>query len=226
MDRKLKSKAFAGLVIVSLIMGAVLFVSAWTLDYWQGWVFLAVYFAASASITIYLLKNDPALLERRMKGGPTAEKRLPQRIIMLVLTIAFVALFVVSGLDHRFGWSHLAVLGALTGDGLVALSFFVYHLVFRENSFASATIEIAQDHKVIATGLYGLVRHPMYSGGMIFLLGIPLALGSLWAVLISLTLLPFLIWRITDEEKLLAKELSGYNEYCAKVKYRLIPWLY
>ena len=109
---------------------------------------------------------------------------------------------------------------------MIAIGFVVVHLVFKENSFASATIEISDGQKVISTGPYSLVRHPMYSGALVLLLGIPLALGSLWAVVVFAPLLPVLIWRIIDEEKLLNNELAGYTEYCTRVRHRLVPWLY
>lgn len=226
MEAKLKTKALAGLALLPLILGAVLFVSARTLNYWQGWLFLFVFTIAATQSTFYLMKNDPALLARRMKSGPTAEKRPAQQVVMSCITVLFAAMFIVSGIDHKLSWSHLSTLTVLTGDLMVTLSFIVFHFVFRENSYASATIEIAAEQRVISTGPYSLVRHPMYSGGLVFLLGIPLALGSLWALLIFVLLLPVLVLRIADEEKLLNTQLEGYTEYCAKVRYRLIPWIY
>jgi protein-S-isoprenylcysteine O-methyltransferase Ste14 len=222
----LRRKAFAALAVLVLATGAVLFGCAGGFSYWQGWLFLAIYWAASIWHTLYLLKNDPALLARRMKGGPAAEKRPAQRVIMRWVTILYIAMFVISGFDHRLAWSHMPEVVVAIGDGMIAFAFFVFHLVLRENSFASATIEISEGQKVISTGPYRMVRHPMYSGGLLFLLGIPIALGSWWAVLTFLPLLPVLIWRIVDEEKLLNKELDGYTEYCTRVKYRLIPGLY
>src|ERR1700679_99920 len=172
------------------------------------------------------MKKKSALLERWMKSGLSAEKRGAQKIIMRCMLVLFVAIFIGCGIDHRLGWSHAPMVVPVIGECMIVLSFVVFDLVFRANTFASATIEIAEGQKVISTGPYGLVRHPMYSGALVLLLGIPLALGSLWAVLVSISLLPLLIWRIVDEEKLLHKELDGYTEYCAKVKHRLIPGIY
>jgi protein-S-isoprenylcysteine O-methyltransferase Ste14 len=226
MDHNQKMKAFARYAMLPVIIGAMLFVSAGTLRYWEGWLFLVVFMSVITLSTLSLMKNDPALLERRMKSGPTAEKRGPQKIIMWCMVVSFLAIFVVSGFDHRLGWSHAPMVVPVIGECMIVLSFVVFDLVFRANTFASATIEIAEGQKVISTGPYGLVRHPMYSGALVFLLGIPLALGSFGAVLICVSLLPLLIWRIVDEEKLLDKQLEGYTEYCAKVKYRLIPGIY
>ena len=219
----LHRKAFAGLLFVLLVMAALLFVSAWTLDYWQAWTFLAVYFASSLAITLYLMKKDPNLLARRMRGGPTAEKEPTQKIIMFFASLGFIAHLVFPALDHRFAWSHLPPYLALAGDVLVALGFLAVFFVFKENPFTSATIELAPDQKVISTGPYALVRHPMYAAALVMLLGIPIALGSWWGLLVILVMMPALIWRLFEEEKFLSRNLSGYVEYQNKVRYRLIP---
>jgi protein-S-isoprenylcysteine O-methyltransferase Ste14 len=200
-----------------------LFKSAGTLDYWQAWTFLAVYFAASFAITLYLLKTDPALLQRRMRGGPFAEKQAAQKIIMSLMSLGFFCLIVVSGLDRRFGWSQMPPWLVLTGDALVALGYLAIAFVFRENSFAAATIELAADQKVISTGPYAWVRHPMYAAGLVLLAGIPLALGSWWGLLVIVAIMPGLIWRLIDEERFLKLNLPGYAAYQGKVRYRLIP---
>ena len=219
----LNNKAFRGLLILFLVMAALLFIPAGTLDYWQAWTFLAVYFAASVAITLYLMKKDPKLLERRMRGGPTAEKETNQKIIMVFTSLGFSGLLVVPALDHRFGWSHMPPYVALAGDVLMVLGWLAIFFVFKENTFTSATIELAPDQKVISTGPYALVRHPMYAGAFFMLLGIPIALGSWWGVLVIVAMMPALIWRLIDEEKFLARNLPGYVEYQKKVRYRLIP---
>ncbi len=226
MDPKLNLKAFGGLAVFLLILAIVLFIPAGTVNYWQAWVFLLVFAGVTLHSTFTLMKKDRALLERRMSGGPIVEKRIAQKIIMSCVTVLFIVMFIIAGIDHRLAWSHLAIFVVLTGDGMIILSFVIYDLVFKENSFASSTIEISEGQKVITSGPYSVVRHPMYSGGFVFLLGIPLALGSLWAFLALVPLLPILIWRIVDEEKMLNKQLPGYTQYCAKVKYRLIPGVY
>ncbi len=222
----LHKKAFGGLLILALVMAALLFISAGTLDYWQAWTFLAVYFASSLAITLYLMKKDPKLLERRMRGGPTAEKEPIQKIIMSFTSLGFIGLIVFPALDHRFAWSHMPPYAALAGDGLVLLGWLAIFFVFKENTFTSATIELAPDQKVISTGPYALVRHPMYSGAVVMLLGIPIALGSWWGVLIIVAILAALIWRLFDEEKFLARNLPGYAEYQSRVRYRLLPLIW
>lgn len=226
MDQNVRNKAWIALAWLPVIFGALLFVPAGTLHYWQGWLFLVVFFVGSSLITIGIMKHDPALLQRRMKAGPTAEKRPAQKLIMLLMTALFVTMFILSGIDHRLGWSDLPAPAVLVGDGLVALSYSIFYWVMRENSFASSTIELAEGQKVISTGPYRIVRHPMYVGGLILLLAIPLALGSAWALLLFLPAIPILIWRIVDEERFLDTHLEGYSDYCGRVKYRLVPKIY
>jgi protein-S-isoprenylcysteine O-methyltransferase Ste14 len=220
---ELHRKAFASLLLLAVVMAALLFLPAGTLRYWQAWAFLAVYFTLSLAITVYLMKCDPELLRRRMSGGPTAEKEPAQKIIMSLASLGFFGLLIVPALDHRFGWSHMPPLVALAGDALVVLGWLGIFLVFKENSFTSATIELAPDQRVISTGPYAQVRHPMYAAALVMLLGIPIALASWWGVLILVALLPALIWRLVDEEKFLASNLPGYSEYQRKVRYRLVP---
>jgi protein-S-isoprenylcysteine O-methyltransferase Ste14 len=216
-------KAFAGLLFLFVAMAALLFVPAGTSDYWQAWTFLAVYFACSLALSLYLMIADPALMQRRMRGGPTAEKEPVQKIIMIITSLGFVGLLVVPALDHRFAWSQMSPTMALAGEVLVGIGWLAIFFVFRENSFTSATIELAPDQKVISTGPYALVRHPMYAGALVMLLGIPIALGSWWGILVLAAILPALIWRLFEEEKFLASNLAGYVEYQNKVRYRLIP---
>src|SRR5205807_6729430 len=168
-------KAFGGLAILFLVMASLLFAAAGTFDYWQAWTFLAVYFAASLAITLDLMKEDPALLTRRMRGGPFAEKEPAQRIIMSLASLGFIGLVAVPGFDHRLGWSQMPAYVAIAGDVLVALGWLGIFFVFRENSFSSATIELAADQRVISTSPYPLVRHPMYATLLVMLLGIQVA---------------------------------------------------
>src|SRR5450631_915954 len=219
----LHRKAYLSLLVLFLAMAALLFVPAGTFDYWQAWTFLAVYFAWSLAITLYLVKKDPKLLERRMRGGPAAEKETAQKIIMVITSLGFIGLIVVPALDHRFAWSHMIPYAALAGDVLVAIGWLAIFFVFKENTFTFATIELAPDQKVISTGPYALVRHPMYAGGLVLLLGMPLALGSWWGLLVLVVVMPALIWRLVDEEEFLARNLPGYVEYREKVRFRLIP---
>jgi protein-S-isoprenylcysteine O-methyltransferase Ste14 len=219
----LNIKAFVGLLFLLMVMAALLFIPAWTLDYWQAWTFLAVYFGWSLAITLYLMERDPKLLQRRMRGGPAAEKDPNQKIIMIFTSLGFIGLMIFPALDHRFVWSRMPPYVALAGDLLVALGFLVIFFVFKENTFSSATIELDPNQKVISTGPYAVVRHPMYAGALVLLLGIPIALGSWWGLLVLVSMLPALIWRLLDEEKFLAGNLTGYAEYQNKVRFRLIP---
>ena len=222
----LNARAWRGLVILALAMGLLLFLSAGTVGYWQAWAYLAVFFGAAVITTLYLMENDPALLERRLSAGPTAEKEKAQRIIMLFASAGFVALLVVPGLDHRLAWSHVPLYVVIAGDLLMAVGFWIIFLVYKENTFTSATIEVAADQKVVSTGPYAIVRHPMYAGGLLLFLATPLALGSYWGLLALAAMMPFLIWRLFDEERFLSRNLPGYAQYCAKVRWRLVPGIF
>jgi protein-S-isoprenylcysteine O-methyltransferase Ste14 len=219
----LHKKAFGALAILFLVMASLLFAAAGTIHYWQGWTFLALYFGASIAITVYLIKGDPALLERRMRGGPFAEKEPAQKVIVSIASLGFIALIALPGIDHRLGWSDVPSAAAVAGNVLVLLGWIGIFFVFRENSFTSSTIELAPDQRVISTGPYALVRHPMYAAALVMLLGIPIALGSWWSVLLVVAMMPAFIWRALDEERFLARNLPGYTEYLGKVRYRLLP---
>jgi len=204
-------------------MALLLFLPAATLHYWQAWVYLVIFVGASWLTTVYLERNDPALLERRMRGGPTAEKEPRQKIIMLGASLGFIALLVVPALDRRFGWSVVPVWLVVGGDILTAVGFYLIFRVYRVNTFTAATIQVTPDQHVVSTGPYAIVRHPMYASASLYVIGTPLALGSYWGLLAAGAMLPFLIWRLLDEERLLARSLSGYTEYQKKVPYRLVP---
>jgi protein-S-isoprenylcysteine O-methyltransferase Ste14 len=219
-------KAFGGLLRLIFFMAAVLFLSAKTFSYWQAWVFLAVFFIGVLVITVYLINKDPKLLERRIKGGSAAETRRSQKIIQFLAAIAFIAIFILSALDHRFAWSVVPVYLVVVGDFLVALGLLAVFFVFRENSYASATIEIVTEQRLITTGPYALVRHPMYSGAFVMLAGVPLALGSWWGLFAVIPIIVVIIWRLIDEEKFLQINLAGYPGYLGKVKYRLLPFIW
>jgi len=199
-----------------------LFLPAGTLNYWQAWVFIAV-FGVNTVVAGFFAVKDPATLQRRMKAGPTAETRTLQKLAITATILAVAALLVVSALDHRFGWSHVPVPVIVFGDILVALGLGIAQLVVGQNRYAGATIAVEADQKVVSTGLYGLVRHPMYVGTLIMMIGTPLALDSYWGLLAIVFAVPVLAARINDEEKMLRQELDGYDEYTQKVHYRLVP---
>jgi protein-S-isoprenylcysteine O-methyltransferase Ste14 len=222
----LNIKAWISLIAFTVVVGLLLFLFAGTVRYWQGWAYLVVFAGASFLTTIYLIKHDPALLKRRLSGGPTAEKERAQKIIMLFASIGFIALLVVPALDYRFGWSAVPLYTVIAGDMLVATGFYFIFLVYKQNTFASATIGVAVDQQVVSTGPYAIVRHPMYASALLYLLGTPLALGSYWGLLPFGATVPFLIWRLVDEEKFLAKNLLGYTEYQKRVRSRLIPKIF
>jgi len=224
--KSLRVRAWIALAVLAAVMGGLLFVPAGTLRYWEAWVYLAIFTGASGLTTRYLLRRDPALLERRMSGGPTAERRPVQKVIMLCASIGFAAILGVSALDYRFRWSIVPLGGVLAGDALVAIGFYLIFLVYRENTFSSATIEVSEDQRVVSTGPYAIVRHPMYASGSLYLFGTPLALGSYWAFVPIVAMMPFLIWRLLDEERLLSRTLPGYSDYQKRVPHRLVPFVW
>jgi protein-S-isoprenylcysteine O-methyltransferase Ste14 len=221
---KLLLLSLVNLVVGSVMLGVLLFLSAGTLDYWQAWVFIVVFSAAANGIGIYLSIKDPALLERRKNLTPAAPASLAQKIMGVLILVGVLALLVVPALDHRFGWSSMPGFVAVFGDVLVLLSFVAFYYVFRANSYGGSTIEVFEGQQVISTGPYAIVRHPMYSGVVIMCVGAVMALGSWWTLLVIVLMeMPVLAWRILDEEQVLAKDLPGYTDYMHKVRYRLVP---
>jgi len=222
----LNARAWLALAILAIAMGLLIFVPAGTIHYWQGWVYLSIFMGASVLTTLDLMRRDPALLERRMRGGPTAESEPTQKLIMLFAPMGFVALLIVPALDHRLGWSAVPLGGVVAGNVLVAIGFYFIVLVYRENTFASATITVGQGQSVISSGPYAIVRHPMYASASLYLLGTPLALGSYWGIIPMFVMMPVLIWRLIDGERVLAKSLSGYTDYQKRVRHRLVPFVW
>ena len=224
--KDLNNKALGGLLSLIIILVTSLFLPARTLNYWQAWIFLAVFSVSVLAITIYLMKKDPKLLERRVKAGPGAEKQKLQNVIQFLASIAFIAIFVFSALDHRLGWSKVPVCVVALEDALVLLGLLIVFFVFKVNTFSSGIIEVKSEQKLISTGPYAFVHHPMYMGAFIMLLGAPVALGSWWGLFTFIPLSLVIVWRLLDEEKFLAKNLSGYSEYQKKVRYRLVPFIW
>ena len=220
--KKLNARAWLALAVLAVVMGLLLFVAAGSVHYWQAWVYLSIFTGASVLTTLYLIRKDPALLERRMSGGPTAEKQPAQKVIMLCTSIGFIALLVVPAFDHRFGWSTVPLGGVVAGDILVAVGFYLIFLVYRENTFASATIEVAEHQKVIATGPYAIVRHPLYLSEELMALGVLLLFLSPLAVVIAAVHWAFQLRRMVNEEKVLSAEFPEYAAYAARTP-RVIP---
>ena len=221
--KRLYLRALLGFLQTLAMLVAAVFLPVWTFRYWQGWACLAAFIIPAGIIGMYVAKNDPALLERRMKTGAKAEKETGQKVVQSIATVVFLADFVFSAFDHRFGWSRVPAWACVAGNLVVLVGLVIVFWVSRENSFTSGVIEVAEDQKVISSGPYAIVRHPMYAGSLIMLFGIPLGLGSWWGMLINIPMLAAFAWRLRDEEKFLSRNLQGYTEYLVTVKYRLVP---
>ena len=220
---KLFIQAVAASLFGMVFFGVFLFWPAGTFDYWQAWVFIAIFTAVSSGPTMYWGLRRPEVLRRRLHAGPIAETRVAQKIATVGTMAMVIAVLVVSALDHRFGWSQVPTPVVVVGDILVALGLGMATMVVNQNSYASATIRVEAEQPLISTGLYGLVRHPMYTGALIMMVGMPLALDSYWGLVTVLPGLAVLAFRVEDEEKMLRQELAGYDEYTQKVHYRLVP---
>jgi protein-S-isoprenylcysteine O-methyltransferase Ste14 len=223
---KLGTQTLVSSFIALALFGALLFAPAGTFDYWQAWLFIAVFVVASAVPTVYLAVANPAALLRRMRGGPTAETRGAQKIASSFTLLSFPAAMVVSALDHRFGWSAVPTVIILLGAVVVAVGIAITFVVLIQNGYAAATITVEAGQTVVSTGLYGLVRHPMYGGILIILVGTPVALGSYWGLLVLIPAASTFAFRIVDEERMLRGELDGYLGYTRDVHYRLMPFVW
>ncbi len=206
-----------------LVLSTMFFLPAGTLAYWEAWGYLAILFIPMLFVLFYLLKNDPGLLARRMK---TREREAEQKLIIKLSFIPFQLAFLLPGFDKRFGWSNVPVGMVVMADILVLLGYSIVFLVFRENRYASRVVEVEQEQTVISSGPYAMIRHPMYLGSLLLYILSPLALGSYWAMIPAILIIPVIIARIRNEESVLARDLSGYQEYMQKTRYRLIPGMW
>ena len=209
-------RLLAGIPVLMLL----LFLPAGTWNYWQAWVYLAVLFTPMLFALVYMLKYEPDLLERRMRAR---EKESTQRGIIAVSLVYFLVVFMLPGFDQRFGWSNVPTVVVMAADIIVLLGYGIVLLVFRENRYASRVVEVEREQSVISSGPYSIVRHPMYVGMLLMYIFSPLALGSWWAFLPALLMIPILAARIRNEEQVLARDLPGYTAYMQQVKYRLLP---
>jgi protein-S-isoprenylcysteine O-methyltransferase Ste14 len=208
------------------VFGLLVFGPAGTFDYWQGWTFIAVFAITTLIPSIYLGVKNPEALRRRRQAGPWSETRSIQKLISVIAFGSLAAMIVVSALDYRFGWSTVPAAVSVIGDVLVAVGLGIAMLVVIQNSYAAANVKVETGQKLVSTGFYGLVRHPMYFGNVIMMIGVPLALASYWGLVFIIPGLTVLGLRIGDEEALLRQELTGYCEYTEKVHYRLVPYVW
>ncbi len=220
---RLIAKALTRLVVGFPILGAVLFSPAGTIDWWQAWAYVGVLFGCVTTIFAWLLVNDPALLERRLRG---VEKRGGQRLVQAAGSLVYMAVFILPGLDHRFGWSDIPGALSVAADVMMIVGYVGFAWVLRVNSWASRLVEVQHGQQVITTGPYAIVRHPMYGAILVIFVATPVALGSWWALLPALLLAPILAVRARDEEALLRDDLPSYRAYTETTRYRLVPGLW
>jgi len=209
-----------------LFLAALMFIPAGTLRYWQGWLFLLVFVGSAIALGLYFTKHDPALIEGRIHAGPFAEQEPAQKVIVALLLASLLLMIVVPAFDYRWHWSAEPAWLVILADAGIVASFVVFFFVMKQNSYAAATVRAESGQPVISTGLYGVVRHPMYSGALLMMIGMPLALGSYWSLLLVIPATAVLAWRLLDEERVLRRDLPGYADYCRQIRYRLIPGLW
>lgn len=213
------SRMFGGAIMVALLF----FLPAGTWRYWQAWMYICILFVPMLFVLAYFMKNDPALLERRMK---MREERNEQRRIIGLSTLTFILAYIIPGFDIRYGWSNMPAWVCVAAGVVLFLSYLLVFRTMQVNSYLSRVIEVAENQKVVDTDVYGVVRHPMYVGVIVLYVVSPVVLGSWWAVIPALVIIPVIVARILDEEIALEKDLPGYVEYKQKVRYRLIPFVW
>jgi len=219
----LTRRTLTGLAKFQLFLALVIFLPAGSLRYWQGWLYWVTFALLCLVLGLYFARHDPALVARRMEAGPTAEKEPRQKLILACASVALVALYIVSGFDHRFRWSSVPSWLVLVADLLVILAAYGFYVTFRENSYAASTVTVETGQPVISSGPYASVRHPMYTAAVVLYVATPVALGSWWGLLPAAILVGAIVWRLMDEEAYLVRHLSGYVEYRHRVRARLFP---
>jgi len=219
----LKSKLAFRLLLGAVVIGALLFIPAGSLKFWQGWTYLLIMFVPGLLALMYFYKHDPELVERRLL---VKEKVREQKLIMTFVYITFSVAFLLPGLDHRFGWSHPPLRLTVFSQAVVFCAYLMTVWVMKVNRFAARTIQVEPGQTVISTGPYRIVRHPMYLGGSVMFLFTPLALGSYFALPAFALIIPLVVLRLLNEEKVLRQELPGYPEYCLRTRFRLVPFVW
>lgn len=212
--------ALVRLVAAFVILLGMLLLSAGTVAYWEAWVYMVILFVPITLVLFYLLWKDPGLLERRMRAR---EREEAQGLIVKLGSFLYLLIYLLPGLDRRFGWSEVPVAAVIIADILILLGYGLFVLVLRENSYASRVVEVEAGQRVIATGPYAVVRHPMYAAAIVIFIATPVALGSWWALLTAPALVAFFVARIRNEEQVLLQELEGYSDYLQTTRYRLVP---
>ena len=223
MDKGLLTQALAKFFLGVILLGVLIFLPAWSLQYWQGWLLMGILFVPMFVAGLVMMAGNPDLLRKRLNAR---EQEAEQKTVVKLSGLLFIAAFVVAGLNWRFGWWVLPDWAVWVAAGLFLASYILYAEVLRENTYLSRTIEVQENQKVIDTGLYGIVRHPMYMATTVLFLMMPLVLASPISFFIMLGYIPVIAKRIKNEEKVLEEGLQGYAEYKKKVKYRILPFIW
>ena len=223
MDEKLFVQAISKVTMGAVLVAVLIFVPAGTIHFWNGWLLMAILFIPMFCAGMYMLFRKPDLLRKRLSAK---EKEMEQREVVAMSALMFIASFVIAGLNYRYGWMKMPLSAVIAAALVFLLGYLMYAEVIRENEYLSRTIEVQEGQKVVDTGLYGVIRHPMYAATLLMFLSMPLVLGSPLSFLISLLYIPIISKRIKNEEKVLADGLEGYTDYLKKVKYRVIPFIW
>lgn len=219
-------KSIASILILITAIGLVLFLPGMSFDYPLAWIYIALFFVTQSTLTVYLLLRDKQLLKSRLSVGPAAETRGIQKLIHAIAALMSFLTLLLSAFDYEKGWSEVPLWLSYASAVVIALAFVEVFFVYKQNTWLSASVKVQEGHKVVSTGLYGVVRHPMYLGVTILMLATPPALGSWWGMIPAAVFIASFVVRAVDEEKALRENLPGYKDYCKKVKYRIIPFVF
>jgi protein-S-isoprenylcysteine O-methyltransferase Ste14 len=223
MTLKLFFQALTKFVLGLLMIGLLLFLPAGTFDFWQAWLFIGILFVPMFIAGIILMIRQPELLRKRLDAK---EQQQEQKWVVALSGLMFIAVFVVAGLNRRFGWYMLPDWAVYIATAIFLVAYAMYAEVMRENMWLSRTVEVQENQQVVSTGLYGIVRHPMYAATLLLFLSMPLVLASPWSFVIMLIYIPIIALRIRNEEQVLERELKGYTEYKQRVRYKVIPFIW